>query len=119
MAKLAAGRLVSEVGSRITREGQPVAAILAASASTAELGLLAGLSMLPALVLGAGAGLFADRRHRRPLTIAADVLRAALLATVPAAALLGGRRSRRSRRSPRCSGLPTGPTSRPSPVATG
>lgn len=71
MAKLAAGRLVSEVGSRITREGLPVAAILAASASTTELGLLAGLSMLPALVLGAGAGLFADRRRRRPLMIAA------------------------------------------------
>lgn len=89
MAKLAAGRLVSEVGSRITREGLPVAAIVAASASTAELGLLASLSMLPALVLGTGAGLLADRRRRRPLMIAGDSLRAVLLATVPAAALLG------------------------------
>ena len=89
MAKLAVGRLVSEVGSRITREGLPVAAILAASASTTELGLLATLSMLPALVLGTGAGVLVDRSRRRPLLIAADVVRALLLFTVPAAALAG------------------------------
>lgn len=89
MAKLAAGRLVSEVGSRITREGLPVAAILAASASTEELGLLAALSMLPALLLGTAAGVVADGRRRRPLMIAADIVRSVLLATVPAAALFG------------------------------
>ncbi len=89
MARLAAGRLVSEIGSRITREGLPVAAILAASATTTELGLLAALSMLPALVLGTSAGLMVDRRRRRPLMIAADVGRALCLVTIPVAAVLG------------------------------
>lgn len=89
VAKFVAGRLVSEVGSRITREGLPVAAILAASASASELGLLAVLAMLPALVLGATAGTIADRTRRRPLMVIADLVRAALLLTVPAAALFG------------------------------
>ena len=89
VAKFVAGRLVSEVGSRITREGLPVAAILAASASASELGLLAVLAMLPALVLGTAAGTIADRTRRRPLMVIADLVRAALLLTVPAAALLG------------------------------
>lgn len=83
------GRVVSEVGSRITREGLPVVAILAAGATSPDLGLLAMLSAVPGLLIGTSAGAFADRRTRKPILIAADLIRAGLLLTIPAAALLG------------------------------
>jgi len=89
VATFVAGRVVTEIGSRITREGLPVAAILAASATASELGLLALVSTLPALVLGTTAGAVADRTRRRPLMIAADFVRTGLLLTVPLAAVAG------------------------------
>ncbi len=86
--KFLAGRVAGEVGSRITREGLPIVAILATGASAQQLGVLGALSMLPALLMAQVVGHLADRRRRRPLMVASEVIRAAVLATIPLAALL-------------------------------
>lgn len=83
------GRVVSEVGSRITREGLPIAAVLVLAASPSSLGLLAAVSSLAAIGAAPIAGVICDRFRRRPVMIVADVLRALALATVPAAYLVG------------------------------
>ena len=57
---------VSAFGSRITREGLPIAAILTLGATAPQVGLLAALSYGPALVVGLAAGGFVDRSKRRP-----------------------------------------------------
>lgn len=81
------GRLAGEVGSRVTREGLPIVAILITGATAADLGVLAALSMLPALVLGSVAGPITDRHRRRPLLVLSELVRAALLFSIPVAAL--------------------------------
>lgn len=82
-----AGRVVSELGSRITREGLPIVAILAVGATAPEVGLLAALASLAAIAVAPWAGVVVDRARRRPVMIASDLFRALALLTVPAAAL--------------------------------
>jgi predicted MFS family arabinose efflux permease len=84
--KLWAAQAVSSFGSRITREGLPLAAILTLDASPAQLGILAALARGPGLIVGLFAGGWIDSAHRRPLLIGADLFRMALLMTVPLAA---------------------------------
>jgi predicted MFS family arabinose efflux permease len=81
-------RIVSEIGSRITREGLPVTAVLTTAATAPQMGLLAALPNLPALFLAPLAALVVDRTARRPLMITIDLLRALLLLSIPAAWLL-------------------------------
>jgi MFS family permease len=80
------GRTISELGSRITREGLPIVAILAVGATAPQVALLAALSSVAGMLAAPGAGVLADRVRRRPVMIAADVLRALALLTIPAAA---------------------------------
>lgn len=82
------GQLLAEVGSRITREGLPIVAIMAASATAPELGLLAALSVLPSLVVGNAWGYWVDKSRRRPLLVAGSFIRAGILAVVPILYLL-------------------------------
>ncbi len=82
------GRLIAEIGSRITREGLPIVAVLAVGATSASLGLLAALTMLPGLVLGTPVGNWVDRVRRRPILMGANLFRAGLLLCIPLAALL-------------------------------
>jgi predicted MFS family arabinose efflux permease len=80
---------ISAVGSRITRTALPMAAILAAGASAIDLGLLTLALTLPGVAIALFAGGWVDRHRRKPLLIAADLLRAAALLVIPAAALSG------------------------------
>ena len=80
---------ISAVGSRITRTALPMAAILAAGASAIDLGLLTLALTLPGVAIAVFAGGWVDRHRRKPLLIAADLLRAAALLAIPAAALSG------------------------------
>jgi predicted MFS family arabinose efflux permease len=80
---------ISAVGSRITRTALPMAAILAAGASAIDLGLLTLALTLPGVAIAIFAGGWVDRHRRKPLLIAADLLRAAALLAIPAAALSG------------------------------
>jgi predicted MFS family arabinose efflux permease len=86
--KLWIGQTVSELGSHITREGLPLTAVLVLHAGPAQMGLLAGTGALAVVVTGLLVGVWVDRLRRRPLMIAADLARAAVLAWIPLAALL-------------------------------
>lgn len=82
-------RIISEIGSRITREGLPVVAVLNVAATPVQMGLMAALPGLPAVILGPLAGLWLDRTRRRPAMLVMDLLRAALLLTIPLAWAVG------------------------------
>jgi len=87
--KLWTAQAISELGSRITREGIPLTALLVLHAGAVRMGLLNALGGIAILVFGLAAGVWIDRLRRRPVLIAADLGRAALLASIPAAALAG------------------------------
>lgn len=86
--RLWAAQTVSDFGARITREGLPMMAVINLAASPVELGLLSALANGPALLVGLAAGDFVDHTARRPILIAADVVRAVVLVTLPIAAWL-------------------------------
>jgi MFS family permease len=83
------GQTISEFGSRITREGLPLAANLVLQATPVQMGLLAAIGTLPVLLVSLFAGVWVDRLRRRPLLIVADLGRAVLLLSIPLAAMLG------------------------------
>src|SRR5262245_10799629 len=87
--KLWLGQAISRFGSGITGSALPLAALLVLGASPAQMGLLAALGTAPLLLVGLFAGVWVDRLRRRPLMIWADLGRAALLGSLPAAFLLG------------------------------
>ena len=80
---------VSAFGAKITREGLPILAVTMLAAAPSALGVLAAVGSGAALVVGLAAGGFIDRSARRPVLIGADLIRAAVLITLPLAALLG------------------------------
>lgn len=86
--KLWTGQTVSELGSRITRDGLPLAAVMVLGADAFEMGMLRAIGGAAVLLLGLYAGVWVDRMRRRPIMIVADIGRALLLAIIPAAALL-------------------------------
>jgi predicted MFS family arabinose efflux permease len=87
--KLWTGQTISELGSRVSREGIPLTAVLVLHAGTVQMGFLSALGGAAVLVFGLVAGVWVDRLRRRPILIATDLGRAALLASIPAAALAG------------------------------
>jgi len=88
-AKLWAGQTVSTFGSHITAMAIPLAALLLLAATPAQMGALVALEAAPVLLVGMLAGVWVDRLPRRPLLLAADLGRAALLLTVPATYVFG------------------------------
>ncbi len=60
----------------------PFTAILVLDAGPLEMALVTAASLAPALVFGLAAGVWADRLRRRPILIAADLGRGAMLAGV-------------------------------------
>ena len=87
--KLWSGKTISAFGSEISGTAISLAAILTLNASPLQLGLLGALAGIPALLIGLPAGVWVDRQRRKPIMIASDLLRAAALVTIPAAALFG------------------------------
>ena len=87
--KLWAAQTVSAFGARITREGLPIMAVTTLGAGAATLGVLAAVAGGAGLAAALAAGGFIDRHRRRPLLIGADLLRAAVLITIPISAGLG------------------------------
>lgn len=80
---------ISSFGARIAREGLPMAAVITLKAGPEALGLFAALVLGAQAAVGVFAGVLADRLPKRRLLIAADVVRAVVLAAVPLAALSG------------------------------
>jgi MFS family permease len=83
-----AAQAISVLGTEITLLAFPVIAV-GIGASPFEIALLSVAALIPFLVLGLPAGVIVERRHRRPVMISADLVRAAALSTVPLAGLLG------------------------------
>jgi MFS family permease len=83
--KLWIGETISIFGSLIGRTALIFTAVLVLDATPLEVGLLAAADIVPGLAFGFLAGVWVDRFPRRPIMIAADVGRAALLASVPLA----------------------------------
>jgi MFS family permease len=83
------GQTISSFGSGITGIALPLAAVLVLAASPAQMGILGALDGLAVIAFGMLAGVWVDRVGRRPLLIASDLGRAAVLGAIPAAALLG------------------------------
>jgi MFS family permease len=83
--KLWAGETVSMIGSQVDDLALGFVAILVLDASAFEVAVLGTLNFLPFILFTLPAGVWVDRVRRRPILIAGDFLRAALLATVPIA----------------------------------
>ncbi|GAB2174693.1 MFS transporter [Dongia sp. agr-C8] len=86
---LMAAFAVSSIGTKVAREAVPLTAVLVLQAGPGALSLLGVAATLPVLVLGLFAGVWVDRWRRRPLMIAADLLRFAAVVSVPIAAWCG------------------------------
>ena len=84
-----AGQAVSQLGDRVSELALPLTAVTVLGATATQVGLLTAAVWLPnllALVMGS----WVDRQHRRRrVLVATDLLRAALVLTVPAAHAVG------------------------------
>ena len=83
--RLWVGQTVSELGSVVTRTAVPLVALLVLNAGPLEIAYLVISASLAVLIVGLVAGAWVDRLRRRPLLIWSDVIRAALLFSIPLA----------------------------------
>jgi MFS family permease len=84
------GETVSLVGDQITLIALPLVAVLELDASASQMGLLTAAALVPNLLFSLHAGAWIDRRGKRRQTMIATALgRAALLASIPLAYVLG------------------------------
>ncbi|WP_434448242.1 MFS transporter [Lentzea sp. E54] len=79
------GDTISQFGSTIGMTVIPLLAAGVLNATPFEMGLLAAAGTMAFLLIGLPAGVWVDRMRRKPLMIAMDVARAALLLSVPVA----------------------------------
>jgi MFS family permease len=87
--RLWAAQAISAFGSRITRTALPIIAVTTLDQPEAMIGLLAALQLAPGVVLAMMAGGFVDRSRKRRILVAADLIRAALVASLTLAWALG------------------------------
>lgn len=83
--RLWAAATISAAGSQVTAFAMPITAILVLHAGAFQVGLLMGATYLPLTLFGLFAGAWADRVRRLPLLVIADVVRAAVIGSVPLA----------------------------------
>jgi len=80
---------ISHFGTQISLLALPLVAVTLLNASAFEVAALGTIEFLPFILFSLPAGAWVDRLRRRPILIAGDVGRAAALATIPAAYVLG------------------------------
>lgn len=83
------GQSVSALGDQITRIGIPLIAVATLHASATEVGILSSAGSTSLLVVGLFAGALVDRFDRRRLLMGCDLGRAACIAVISGAAVLG------------------------------
>jgi predicted MFS family arabinose efflux permease len=83
--KLWAGESVSLIGTQITTFALPLIAVLTLNASVFQVGLLNASRSAPVVVIALFAGVWLDRRRRRPILIGCSLGSGALIATIPLA----------------------------------
>ncbi len=87
--RLWAAHSASLFGSEITALALPLMAVIVLDATPVQMGMLAAAGTAPFLLCSLLAGVWVDRRRRRPVLIGADLARAALLLSIPLAAGMG------------------------------
>jgi MFS family permease len=87
--KLWAGETVSLVGTQITQFALPLVAILTLQASVFQVGVLNACRNIPVVLVSLFAGVWLDRRRRRPVLIVCSLVNAVLIGTIPIASTLG------------------------------
>jgi MFS family permease len=87
--KLWTAQAISVFGDQFTALAIPLIAALTLQATPGQMGVLTAVTRAPFLLIGLFAGVWVDRLRRRPILIAGDLGRAAVLLTIPLAALLG------------------------------
>jgi MFS family permease len=75
---------ISACGDQITLAALPLAAALVLDASPAQMGYLTAAGTLPSLLFGLVAGVVVDRIDRLKIMVLTDLLRAFLIAIIPA-----------------------------------
>ncbi|HZB85458.1 MAG TPA: MFS transporter [Gaiellaceae bacterium] len=81
-----AGQTISLFGDQISLLALPLVAVLVLDAGAADMGYLGAAALAPHLLFSLPAGVWLDRvARRRRIMIAADLLRAALVASIPLA----------------------------------
>ncbi len=84
-----AAATISVFGSFVTHIALPFVAILVLRAGPFDIAILRSLELVAALLVGFVAGAWVDRLRRRPILVWADLGRAALLGSIPLAAISG------------------------------
>ncbi|HEY3735053.1 MAG TPA: MFS transporter [Streptosporangiaceae bacterium] len=87
--KLWAGQTVSLIGTQVTQFAMPLVAVLTLNATVFQVGLLFAVRFVPVILLSVFAGVWLDRRRRRPVLISCALGNAALIGLVPIAAATG------------------------------
>lgn len=87
--KLWAGESVSLTGTQITQLAFPLVAILSLHAGVFQVGLLNATRYAPVAVFSLLAGIWLDRRRRRPVLIGADLACATFIGLIPLCSVLG------------------------------
>ncbi|WP_404429760.1 MFS transporter [Microbacterium lacus] len=77
------GQTFAQFGAQITELALPVLAVLVLNANEFEIGVINAAGFAAFLVIGLPAGAWIDRMRKRHVMIAADLVRALALATVP------------------------------------
>jgi DHA3 family macrolide efflux protein-like MFS transporter len=77
------GQLVSTIGSALTSLAASILVYRQTDGSALSVGLMLMATAAPSLLVGLVAGVFVDRFDRRRIMIAADLMRAALVFTIP------------------------------------
>lgn len=83
--KLWTGQTFSQFGTQVTQLALPLIAANILDVTPFEFGLLATIEFLPFIFLSLPAGVWVDRLRRRPILIAGDLGRAAVLISIPVA----------------------------------
>src|SRR5712691_672251 len=83
--RLWSAQTISQVGSEVTQLGLPFAALKVLHASALEVALLGTAAIMPFVLFALPAGVWVDRLRRRPLMIASDLGRLAVLGSIPIA----------------------------------
>ena len=90
--KLWTGQTISRLGSVVTRTALPLVALLVLGAGPLQLAYVVISQSLAVLIVGLVAGAWVDRLRRRPILIGTDLIRAALLFSIPIAQAAGALR---------------------------
>jgi MFS family permease len=85
--KLWSAETVSQFGTQVSQLALPLTAVLVLDASAFQVAALGTVEFLPFILFTLPAGVWVDRLPRRPILIAGDFGRAALLVTIPIAYL--------------------------------